>query len=107
MGYDVAKVTTVHNPIRMTAGLVTSIFGVQESVRIRPNPTPDRIRPTPESISVGSKCPYRVYNNNSERVHTLNPNFFSNTLTAHGTDPEFFSTALPCYPNWSAPGTTQ
>ena len=37
---------------------MTSIFGVQESVRIRPNPTLYRIRPNPESISVGSKCPY-------------------------------------------------
>jgi len=41
--------------------MATSIFGVLESVQIRPNPTPYRIRPNPEPISVGSKCPYRLY----------------------------------------------
>jgi len=44
------------------SGLPTSIFGNLESVRIRPNPTPYRIRPNPEPVSVGSKCPYGLYN---------------------------------------------
>ena len=44
------------------AGLATSIFGVLEFIRIRPNPTLYRIRPNPEPISVGSKCPCRLYN---------------------------------------------
>ena len=47
-------------------GLVTSIFGVYESVRIRPNPTLYRIRPNPECFSVGSRCPYRLHNTAKE-----------------------------------------
>jgi len=43
-------------------GLATPIFGVLESVRIRPDPTLYLIRPNPEPIPVGSKCPYRLYN---------------------------------------------
>jgi len=43
-------------------GFATSKIGVLESVRIRPNPTLFRVRPNPEPISVGSKCPYRLYN---------------------------------------------
>ena len=34
---------------------------VQESTRIHPNPTLQRIRPNPESNLTGSKCPYRLY----------------------------------------------
>jgi len=59
------------------AGLATSIFGVLESVRIRPNPTLHRIRPNPEPISVGSKCPYRLYNiakNSPARLLGIRPN---------------------------------
>jgi len=43
-----------------STGLATSIFGVLEAVRIRPNLTLYRIRPNPEPISLGSKCSYRM-----------------------------------------------
>ena len=46
----------------LSTGLVSSIFGVKESVRICPNPNLYRMSPNLESVSVGSKCPYRLYN---------------------------------------------
>jgi hypothetical protein len=42
------------------SGLADSDSGIQESTRMHPNLTLDRIRPNPESIFVGSKCPYRL-----------------------------------------------
>ena len=48
--------------MNITSGLVTSMFGVQEFVRIRPNPTLYRIRPNPESIQTANdakKIPLR------------------------------------------------
>ena len=56
---DEVAYNTQHVP---TTGLPTSIFGVLESVRIRPKLTLYRIRPNSEPTSVGSKCPYRMYN---------------------------------------------
>jgi len=54
--------TSRPSSFELKAGLPTSIFGVLKAVRIRPNPTLYRIRPNPEPISGGSKCPYRLPN---------------------------------------------